>query len=396
MTDRSLFIYIIDDVSSTSLDVQSNYNDDIITRYFDLVFWDIRGLNDSWRVKNKQKRGSALSNNLFLLNTLSEIATEIEKNTYRPQVILFSGKLAFWNRPFFRFIERRGIPYFFRRNKSSFFSNTTQNILASKQNMMNPHHKTINSIYHLILNSGMLQLGIKGPDLLFLGTRHDKQHIYFPYHESRIMYTHTKDYDLYLRANVKPESESDFILFVDQYIPFHSETRNLGIDPTLFYKNIVDTLTILSTSLKKEIRFAAHPSSDLNILKTYVPERLLVIGKTHEMIIRSSFVVTINSSTVLSAYLAQKPVVLITMLNQFTESFNLATHDLESHFLTHSIDISDPLFVQKVKHELSDYRWNESVYNEYIKHPNTPEKLEFEIICETIQTYLVNIPGTAA
>jgi hypothetical protein len=385
MTQRALFIYIIDDITSKTIDINTNYNNEIISRYFDLVFWDIRGLKKSWYTQNKQLFNNISEKSIVQFKHLSEIEAEIKNTIGHLTVVLFSGKLAYWNRSFFGLIERYGIPYFFRRNKSSFFASSSQNKMASKRNMSNPINKMINSMYHVFLNSGILRIGLRGPDILFLGTRHDKQHINLPFKESNIVYTHTKDYDHFRMVNVSQESKSDFILFIDQYIPFHPETRNMGIAPDVFYKNILEKLNILSNDLQKEVLIAVHPSSDINQLLMYLPEQMLVIGKTHELINRCNFVITINSSTVLSAYLAQKPVVLITMHELLPESFDLATKDLEKHFLTESIDISDLQFLQKVKKVLSDYRWNESVYNEYIKHKGTLQKMEFEIICEKIQ-----------
>lgn len=387
------FIWVIDQFGSPSKTLK-NYNNDIITSNgFDLEFWDIRGLNKRWFRKNPNFVYD--DDGLFIIqfSDISLIEKELNRLTKHgvKAAFLLSGKIGFWNTAFIKLLEKNSVPYFIRRNRTSFFQGDF-GLNSSKKVIDSSLKRIVNNVFSWLVHHPLITLGIKGPKRIFAGTKYDLELINYPYKPEQVTYTHTKDYDQLLLMQNKEDSISDAIVFIDQFLPFHPETKNLGLDPAVFYKAILDFLQFLSVQKNKPVFFAAHPASDIELMKKYIPENLLVFGKTTELIRNCYCAISFNSSAIMIALIANRPFLLIRFDEIIPESFSSITEHLEDLFKTKSIDIGKPYTVNQIDTILAERQSDrELLFNDYIKHPGTLEQPEFKIICDEITRHFINI-----
>lgn len=384
------FIWVIDQFGSPSKTLK-NYNNDIITANgFDLEFWDIRALNKTWHKKNPNFVYD--DDGLFIIqfSDIDTIKKEVNRVTANGVKVAFllSGKIGFWNKAFIKLLETKNIPYFVRRNRTSFFQGDFGSTSAKKILGYTPK-RIINAVFSWLMNHPLVTLGINGPKLIFAGTKYDLEQINYPYQPNQVIYTHTKDFDQLLVMQNQAVEYRDAIVFIDQFIPFHSETKNLGIDPTLFYSTIYEFLKFLSVKKNKRVFFAAHPVSDMELMKKYIPEELLIFGKTTELVRNCYCAISFNSSAIMIALIANRPFVLLRFDQIIPKSFADITNHLEDLFKTKSIDIGTPYTIEQIDTILAEQQTNrEHLFNDYVKHTGTLEQPEFKTICDEIIHYL--------
>lgn len=250
--------------------------------------------------------------------------------------------------------------------------------------------KMINLAGKLSKNNPFFVMNIKGPDLVFAGTRSDLEQINYPYSGKNLVYTHTKDYDNYLLLKDRAvNEEKDIIVYMDQYLPFHIETRHFNIDPKKHYDNILAFLEQLRKFYNKKIVFAAHPVADREKMKKYVPEAITEYGKTTQLVNQSFFCITFNSNSGLMALITHTPIILIDQPTILPSHFILANRVLENIFDTKSVNIEAEIHKPEIDTLLNAQKAGSlSTFNRFIKHEGTPDKPEFDIICENIYKYL--------
>lgn len=387
---KPLFIWVNDQFGSPSKTNQ-NPNNEILQQYFELEIWDIRGLNKAWYKKNPDFRFNPdVEFTVRYLFTLSEIENQIKKIKHQKVAFLISGKIGFWNRGFIRCIEKNNIPYFFRRNRSGFYEANFGkfngwNAITSKRKKM------INLIGRLAANNVLFKFRIKGPSGLFIGTNLDLTHVNFPYSNSKIVYTHTKDYDNYLMTKNNSSVPKDCIVYIDQYFPFHAETKQFKINPEKHYNAILHFLQQLKELYKKRVVIAGHPACNKELFEKFVPKDLVLYGKTSELINHGFCCVTFNSNAILSAIITKTPVILITQNSTLPAYFNLSNDVLENIFSTASVDIESEITKEKMNTLLNSQKKSQQKnFGRLIKHPNTPDEPEFEIISKTVLEYFNN------
>lgn len=387
---KPLFVWVNDQFGSPSKTLQ-NPNNAILQKYFELEVWDIRGLNKSWYSKNSDfKFDPDVDFKVRYFYTLTEIKQQLAsiKKEHQQTAFLISGKVGFWNRGFIRSLEKNNIPYFFRRNRSGFYEAdfgkfNGWNAITSKR------EKVINLIGRLTANNPVFKFGIKGPNLVFVGTDYDLAHVNLPYSKDKIVYTHTKDYDNYLMAKKESSMPKYCIVYIDQYFPFHAETKQFNISPEKHYDAILAFLQNIEQLYSKQFIIAGHPACNREQFEHFVPKERVVYGKTAELINNGFCCVTFNSNAVLSAIITKTPVILITQDSLLPAYFNLSNHVLEKIFNTVSIDIESAITKDKIDALLHSQKNNqEKNFNSLIKYPNTPDKPEFEIIGERVLQYL--------
>jgi hypothetical protein len=249
--------------------------------------------------------------------------------------------------------------------------------------------KIINILYNKAAWSRIWRIGIKGPNLVLVGTRHDLQFNNYPYQQNQVIYTHTRDYDQMHYIIDKPKTERKDIIFIDQYLPFHPETQKLKINPQDYYNGILQFLYRLSETTNRQVLFAAHPSSDRTLLEQYVPPQMIIYGETLKRIYNAYLAVSLCSTTMLSAYVSGTPILFLTCKNNLPIQFEEATAYLKVLLQAKSLDISDEFtrtFVQEIIDSQPDN--NKSIFDEYVKHPNSEDLPEYEIIAKEVKNYL--------
>lgn len=128
---------------------------------------------------------------------------------------------------------------------------------------------------------------------------------------------HSFDYNNYIYSehvsNIKVEKP--YILFVDQYYPFHPDMTICGenhIPYEPYFEQLNNTFKIIEEKLNMKIIIAAHPKSLKYKEQDYFEGRKVLWGCTSDLTKNASYVITHDSTAISYAILSHKPVIILT------------------------------------------------------------------------------------
>lgn len=133
---------------------------------------------------------------------------------------------------------------------------------------------------------------------------------------SKIFPIHSMDYDNFVQLSQKNlyHSSNKYIIFLDQYLPFHPDNMICGLvppDPDEYYKVMNHVFDVIEEKYKLPVVIAAHPKALKYHHFNYYGGRDVIFGKTMDLILSSELVVLHNSTSVATAIMAQKPLLFI-------------------------------------------------------------------------------------
>ncbi len=215
--------------------------------------------------------------------------------------------------------------------------------------------------------------------------------------DSRIIWCHALDYDLYLaleQQGAGPRRRSgDYAVFLDQYVPFHSDylynKNSPRYDPDAYYSTLLKYFAAFEKQTGLQVKIAAHPRSKYEERGDLFQGREITRGKTAELV-RDAAIVLLHGSVALNfAVLYRKPVIFIT-LDMFKETrLESLTNEMADRLGKSPINISEP---HTMEFE-AEFRFDRSKYQRYqesfIKRKETPRKFAFHILADYLK-YLRN------
>lgn len=132
---------------------------------------------------------------------------------------------------------------------------------------------------------------------------------------SEILWAHTLDYDLYLAEKNVPYVERSLAVFLDEFLPFHSDISRLEIpfyiDANKYYQLLNKFFDKLEKELKLKVVIAAHPRSTYEKLPDYFKGRECIKGRTIKLVKESQLVLAHSSTSLNFANLFYKPVIFL-------------------------------------------------------------------------------------
>lgn len=234
-------------------------------------------------------------------------------------------------------------------------------------------------------------IGIKNPNFILVGgeksiggTRYKKK--------TEIIWTHALDYDLYLQPNDQVDTgciREPYIVFIDEYYPFHMDYLYFKtppkINPNEYYSKLVSFFSFIEQIENCKVVVAAHPHSKYENHPDYFQNRVIIKGRTIDLVKHSKFVIMHSSTSINFAVLFKKPVLFIKM-NLIEKWFGPSIDLMASFFekkaicLDNIIDKSDIRMKLEINTECYD-RYKEA----YIKRINTPEKKSWLIFSDYLK-----------
>lgn len=144
---------------------------------------------------------------------------------------------------------------------------------------------------------------------LGLGSEIDKK-------KSKFINVNTVDYDKYLeQISVPLKKKLDYIVFLDQYLPFHPDTEFLNIktvEQKRYYEEINAFFLKVEQKSGKKILISAHPKAEkYNEFNPY-GGRPIFFNQSNELVKMCSFVLTHASTSISYPIIYEKPILLIT------------------------------------------------------------------------------------
>jgi hypothetical protein len=212
--------------------------------------------------------------------------------------------------------------------------------------------------------------------------------------ETRVVWGHTLDYDLYLKDLLKPSmcelKGIKYAVFIDEYWPFAEDYIFMGFKNPTTPERYYVSLCRFFNSVEKETGFkviiAAHPRSMYEKHQDYFEGRLCIRGKTIELVRDSVFVLMHYSTSTNFAILYSKPVLFF--VTDDMEKFKVDMDCVRAYSFvlnkqyinidkTYSIDWNKELIIDKETY--ANYKEN------YIKKRGTREVPFWQIAADEIK-----------
>jgi len=292
----------------------------------------------------------------------------------------------------YAFIITNTIPICKNKSKGNyFFSKYRLNNFARKIKKMNLE-KIKKYVFYRVPDSLLM---IQFPEFIFAGGYKSLIEYKFPIgKKTKIIWCHTLDYDLYLRnlrksSNIKFKDEN-YIVFCDEYLPFHPEYIRYNIEPPITPEIYYPTMCKFFYKVEKEtglkVVIAAHPRSKYEEHPDYFNGRKVIRGRTMELIRDSEFVLMHSSTSLNLAVLYHRPVLFLTMV-KMEQSKDLSGYvqrfssELNKGFITidsdYKIDWDKELKIDEEAY--ANYK------EKYIKRRNSKEEFFWQIVADEIK-----------
>lgn len=381
-------IVLVIDELQTPTKTLGNENIVLLKENFKVEFWDIRGLNATWKINRKDFRFLDEQNfDIYYIKSKEDLFKGLSrlKSEAIPVAFLFSGKIRWWSRIVFLGLKKFSFPFFVRRNKTHPFVDNPRFKGLIYDRIKSRRRKILSVIRHQLPVDRLLNIGIPNPVKVFAGTRFDLGSINFKYKAQDVIFTHFKDYDHFLRLRQSQPAPEKYIAYMDQYYPFHPELKELKIDADDYYFSLCKFLNAVSKTTGWKVVVCLHPIADMKIMDKYFAGFEVYWNQTIEMLSKAEFGIFFNSSAILSSLFLKKPILLIKSERTLPPQISQGNKLYEELFDVKSMDIDSEVTEVRLSAVLNAQRLGlTELFNDYIKYPDSANDLEYLIIARQI------------
>lgn len=367
------------------------YGIELLLKDFQVEVWDfspfLRKSLYKLHVRNEEKefseteefhsRGAALSR----IDKLTQDFAVISVINFNPSSLEIYRTLSARN-IFLGLLSTNGIPPRFPKD------NLQKNIINKLKQSVTPQ-RVINALFRRI---PIKYLGLRPANFVIAGGSKSLENASNKYSHlisssTKIVWTHTMDYDIYLKSHHKPPSKDDNIaVFLDQYIPFHPDLRLKGetfdFDPDPYYQALSNFFSLVEKEFGLRVVIAAHPRSDYDNLPDYFGGREVVSGKTSHLIERSKLVLLHFSTAINFAIFYKKPILFLSTENAEGTFLRDYIWSMASLLQKQPISIDGQKSDDLRQKMVVDPKIYENYREMFIKRNGTPEKQIWEIAAD--------------
>lgn len=192
--------------------------------------------------------------------------------------------------------------------------------------------------------------------------------------KTKIMLTNTLDYNECLKALKQNERiiNEEYCLFIDQFLPFHSDGKenNIHIDPDEYYYEIRLFLSSLERILGKKVVIAGHPRGDYEKYAKYYKGFEVFQFCTCRLVKDASIVISHASISLSFVMIFQKKLLLISTdemeaieaINNSLASAGEMTHHRIINISKVKNDKEIIAAIEEINQESTDYKEQRSYY----------------------------------
>lgn len=171
-------------------------------------------------------------------------------------------------------------------------------------------------------------------------------------------------YKLKIQNGIDGKTDERYIVYIDQYLPFHNDYLIAGIkqiNPDVFYKSLNKFFDSVEESYNCKVVIAAHPSSLLYKEHNYFEGRDIVFNKTAELVHNSMGVISFTSTAVSFPVIDNKPIIFYTsdeILKEYTRQNAKGFSDLLGCLYINIDHFSDCVFREVDVNKYNSYKYD--------------------------------------
>lgn len=203
---------------------------------------------------------------------------------------------------------------------------------------------------------------------------------------------HTLDYDQYLNCNgIRRLVDEKYILFLDEYEPFHPEKEMLGLinsnqNAEKYYKELNCLFSIIEKKTGYKVVIAEHPRAHYEDKEEFLYGREHYRNETVRLVRDCEWVITHCSIAQDYVVLYDKPFLIIYDDNiKNSEVWYRVYNPYQKMFDCAALKIDEPYswddIKTKISHNKEDY---DEFYHRYIRSGKSKQKLFFQIVYDII------------
>ncbi len=373
------YIFLVEDPIPTTSQIKFTQLPYFSERNHTCAVWDVRficGLERGKR-KNLEVDSSVEFKTFYTKEAFEKQVSEEGKVIY-----VSNYKLRHNNLFIYKILKQYQVHYIVRKNKAHFLADQAAELRYRAKTpllyLVNKLYTTFNTYYfrhHFAINP---------PYATFFGTDLDKKSHNFPLRHTHTYFTHALDFEKIINQNQSSDMDSG-IVFVDQYLPYHPETKKEGIDSDRYYSSINKFLLALSNHIDKKVRVALHPRCDVNLSTNCFDKAFdCRMGETDQLIKNANIVVGHMSSALSLAIIYKKPMLLITNNELIKTSIHRINKKLAEVFNKPLYNIDEleelDLMLQDVKSTN-----HEELFERFIKVKNSAMESEWVTLINATQ-----------
>jgi hypothetical protein len=209
---------------------------------------------------------------------------------------------------------------------------------------------------------------------------------YLNYKKSKLIYSHSIDYDNFIRSRDKKVFLKNYAVYIDQMIGEHPDNKiksNIVKINNHYKKELLDFFNELEKKLKLDIKIAPHPKRKIKNKKIY-KRKINFKDSTYHLIKNSKLVLCHDSAAVALAVLFKKPIIFIISDSIKNKKYLDRINEYSNFFNQKSFNISEQSYIFNKK---KIFYYDENAYkkysNSFLKHPKSKkETISQQIIRE--------------
>lgn len=240
-------------------------------------------------------------------------------------------------------------------------------------------------------------LGIQRPAICIIASERSLEKFqshYFVGKNTKILWTHTLDYDIFLENSAEEEKKhSKNGVFLDPLSPmFQGDSLALGykIFTTVenYYPSMSRFFDHIENQIDTKVEIAAHPKSNHPPNPEYYGKRKVLRGKTFEMLKSARFLMAHWSNAIQMGILLKKPILFLTtrelqndkrlssMINAFADSLGKTV-----------INVDEPLNIDWEKELHVDEKIYDDCVDKYIKKRGSAKLNTWQILADYLKPF---------
>lgn len=210
---------------------------------------------------------------------------------------------------------------------------------------------------------------------------------YLNYKKSKIIYSHSIDFDNFLRSKNKKVYLKNYAVYIDQMIGEHPDNKiksNIIKINNNFHKELSNFFNKLEKKLKLNIKIVPHPKRK-KLKKIIYGKKINFNNSTYNLIKNSKLVLCHDSAAIAIAVLFKKPIIFITSNSIKNKKYVGRIIEYSNFFKKKSINISkvsNETFMKKIFHYSNNAYKKYS--NNFLRHPKAKKKVIAQQILDSL------------